>query len=56
MGACGSKTCHSLIFRLFRDEGIILSAVTDTTRRPVFIEVPLKVFAGIPDGEDSHDG
>jgi bacterioferritin-associated ferredoxin len=46
MGACGSKTCHSLIVRLFRDEGIILSDVTDTTRRPMFIEVPLKVFAG----------
>ncbi len=54
MGSCGSKTCHSLIFRLFRDEGIILSDVTDTTRRPVFIEVPLKVFAGM-DGEENHD-
>ncbi len=60
MGACGSKTCHALIFRLFRDEGIILSDVTDTTRRPLFIEVPLKVFAGI-DGtstsrtEGSHE-
>jgi sarcosine oxidase, subunit alpha len=56
MGACGSKTCHSLIFRLFRDEGIILSDVTDTTRRPIFIEVPLKVFAGMDgEGEDSHE-
>ena len=55
MGACGSKTCHSLIFRLFRDEGIILSDVTDTTRRPIFIEVPLKVFAGSDEnGESSH--
>ncbi len=52
MGACGSKTCHSLIFRLFRDEGIILSEVTDTTRRPIFIEAPLKVFAGM-DGDTS---
>lgn len=51
MGACGSKTCHSLLFRLFRDEGIILSEVTDTTRRPIFIEVPLKVFAGM-DGDN----
>ena len=55
MGACGSKTCHSLIFRLFRDEGIILSDVTDTTRRPIFIEAPLKVFAGA-DGENSDAG
>ena len=51
MGACGAKTCHSLIFRLFRDEGIVLSEVTDTTRRPIFIEAPLKVFAG---GEGSQ--
>lgn len=54
MGACASKTCHSLIFRLFRDEGIILSDVTDTTRRPLFIEVPLKLFAGANE-EGSHD-
>ncbi len=54
MGACGSKTCHALIFRLFRDEGIVLSDVTDTTRRPIFIEAPLKVFAGA-DGEGSHE-
>jgi NAD(P)H-nitrite reductase large subunit len=54
MGACASKTCHSLLFRLFRDEGIILSEVTDTTRRPIFIEVPLKDFAGI-DGEEKPE-
>lgn len=53
MGACAAKTCHALLVRLFRDEGIILSEVTDTTRRPLFIEVPLKVFAG--SGEDSHE-
>jgi sarcosine oxidase subunit alpha len=54
MGACASKTCHTLLFRLFRDEGIILSDVTDTTRRPLFIEVPLKVFAG-SSPEESHE-
>jgi NAD(P)H-nitrite reductase large subunit len=54
MCACASKTCHSLLFRLFRDEGIILSEVTDTTRRPIFIEVPLKAFAGI-DGEEKPE-
>ena len=52
MGACGSKTCHALLFRLFRDEGIILSDVTDATRRPIFIEAPLKVFAAI-DGKNT---
>ncbi|HEY9078367.1 MAG TPA: FAD-dependent oxidoreductase [Anaerolineaceae bacterium] len=49
MGACGSKTCNSLIHRLFRDEGITTSEITEQTRRPIFIEVPLKVFAGITD-------
>jgi thioredoxin reductase/Fe-S-cluster-containing hydrogenase component 2/bacterioferritin-associated ferredoxin len=52
MGACGAKTCHALLVRLFRDEGIILSEVTDTTRRPIFIEAPLKVFAGM-EGESA---
>ena len=55
MGACGSKTCHSLIFRLFRDEGIVLSDVTDTTRRPIFIEAPLKVFVGVAAEEEQHE-
>jgi sarcosine oxidase subunit alpha len=54
MGACGSKTCNALIYRLFRDEGIPVSELTDQTKRPVFIEVPAGVFAGIKSGGD-HD-
>jgi ferredoxin len=46
MGACGSKTCSSLLKRLFREEGVPLDQVTENTRRPIFIEVPLAVFAG----------
>ncbi len=46
MGACGSKTCNALIHRLFREEGIPDSEITDQTRRPLFIEVPLGIFAG----------
>lgn len=46
MGACGSKTCSALIRRLFRDEGIPDVEVVDGTRRPLFMEVPLAVFAG----------
>ena len=52
MGACGSKTCTSLILRLFRDEGVAASEVTVATRRPVFIEVPLGIFAGIDERND----
>ncbi|MGI5860887.1 MAG: FAD-dependent oxidoreductase [Myxococcales bacterium] len=49
MGACGGKTCPSLIKRLFREEGVPLSAVTELTQRPLFIEVPLGAFAGVAD-------
>ena len=52
MGACGSKTCHSMILRIFREEGVDLGDVTDRTDRPLFIEVPLGSFAGIEGGED----
>jgi len=47
MGACGGKTCTSLIKRLFREEGIPLSDVKENTQRPLFMEVPLGAFAGV---------
>lgn len=54
MGSCGGKTCTALIRRLFRDEGIPDSEVEDPTKRPLFMEVPLGVFAGVE--EAGHDG
>ncbi len=51
MGACGGKTCPSLIKRIFREEGVPENQVTDFTKRPVFIEVPLGAFAGVVMGE-----
>ncbi len=51
MGACGGKTCPSLIKRIFREEGVPESQITDFTKRPVFIEVPLGAFAGVVTGE-----
>ena len=53
MGACGSKTCRSMILRIFREEGVDLSEVTDRTDRPLFVEVPLGLFAGVDGGEDN---
>jgi hypothetical protein len=47
MGACGSKTCNPLIFRLFREEGIPEAEIVNMTKRPLFVEVPLGVFAGV---------
>jgi sarcosine oxidase, subunit alpha len=48
MGSCGSKTCAALIRRLFRDEGIPEEQIVEGTKRPLFMEVPLAVFAGAP--------
>lgn len=45
MGACGGKTCTSLIEKIFREEGISLDEITPGTKRPLFIEVPLGIFA-----------
>lgn len=47
MGACGGKTCASLIHRLFREEGIADKDVADPPKRSPFSEVPLSVFAGM---------
>jgi bacterioferritin-associated ferredoxin len=68
MGACGGKTCPSLIKRLFREEGVPDAQITDLTKRPLVMEVPLGAFAGLapPDGPpdeqpkrhatDAHEG
>jgi NADPH-dependent 2,4-dienoyl-CoA reductase/sulfur reductase-like enzyme/ferredoxin len=46
MGACGGKTCQTLIMRLFRECGIPMDDVTGGVPRPLFVEVPLGVLAG----------
>ena len=45
MGACGGKTCQMLILRLFRECGVSMDDVTGGVPRPLFVEVPLGVFA-----------
>jgi sarcosine oxidase subunit alpha len=54
MGACGSKTCRPMVWRIFQEEGVDLGEVTDRTDRPLFVEVPMGVLAGIKGG-DSDD-
>lgn len=44
MGACGGKTCLNLIKRMFVEEGVPLSEVTEPPVRPVFVEIPVKDF------------
>ena len=41
MGSCGGKTCRNLIRRIFSEERIPPAEVTDFTKRPLFMEVPL---------------
>ncbi len=55
MGACGSKTCNALIHRLFKEEGVPFDDVVDVTKRPLFVEVPLGVFAGLQDTHSEKD-
>ncbi len=52
MGSCGAKTCTSLIYQIFREEGIPFDEITEGTRRPLFIEVPMGVFAGVKDEKE----
>jgi len=47
MGACGSKTCNAMIHRLFRDENVPEEEIVESTKRPLLIEVPLGIFAGV---------
>ncbi len=55
MGACGAKTCTPLLHRLFREEGIPESEIVDQPKRPLFIEVPLGIFAGVAEENDVRD-
>jgi sarcosine oxidase subunit alpha len=53
MGSCGAKTCTPLLHRLFREEGVPESEIVDQLKRPLFIEIPLGVFAGLlGEGDD----
>jgi sarcosine oxidase, subunit alpha len=47
MGACGGKTCESLILRLYKEEGIDLCDVTPFTQRPLVAEVSVKLLGGM---------
>ncbi len=50
MGACGSKTCRPMIWRIFQEEGVDPGTVTDRVDRPLFVEVPIGVLAGARTG------
>jgi NADPH-dependent 2,4-dienoyl-CoA reductase/sulfur reductase-like enzyme/NAD-dependent dihydropyrimidine dehydrogenase PreA subunit/bacterioferritin-associated ferredoxin len=52
MGACGSKTCRPMIWRIFQEEGIDLGTVTDRVDRPLFVEIPIGILAGVNGSQD----
>ncbi len=54
MGACGSKTCRPMIWRIFQEEGIDLGEVTDRIDRPLFVEVPIGFLAGMREGDQDE--
>jgi len=54
MGACGGKTCQSLILRLFQQEGIDLCDVVPFTHRPLIAEVNLGMLAGEESDQSSE--
>ncbi len=45
MGPCGSKTCKNLMDQIFRAEKIAEKDIVNNVRRPLYIEVPLGIFA-----------
>ncbi len=47
MGACGGKTCMPLIERIFLEEGVPREEIIPNTIRPLFVEVPMGVIAGL---------
>jgi NADPH-dependent 2,4-dienoyl-CoA reductase/sulfur reductase-like enzyme/ferredoxin len=56
MGSCGAKTCTPLVHRLFREEAVPESEIVDQPKRPLFLEVPLGIFAGLSDAKEKDGG
>ncbi len=51
-GACGGKTCSTLIERICREEGIPDCDITAFTDRPLFAETQLGWFSGTEDDDE----
>lgn len=54
LGACGARTCGSLVHRIFREEGVVGEEIGEPRRRPLMVEVPLSILAGAR-REGRHD-
>ncbi|MHA1303415.1 MAG: FAD-dependent oxidoreductase [Candidatus Heimdallarchaeaceae archaeon] len=49
LGACGGKTCTTLIERLYREEGYKPGEFNTFSKRPLFVELPLKYITSKED-------
>ncbi len=58
MGACGGKTCSSIILNIVMKEGINLEEITDFSQRPLFVEVPFGSLCNyeVIDKSSENDG
>jgi sarcosine oxidase, subunit alpha len=52
MGACGSRTCSILLPRIFSAAGVNWYEVTQATKRPLSIEIPMGAIINEESGED----
>jgi len=52
MGACGGKTCETIIKRLMREEGIEFDKIVGDVKRPLFMDTKFGLFAGMKDGDE----
>ncbi len=52
MGACGGKTCETIILRLMKDAGIEEKNIIRDVQRPLFLDTRFKYFAGLKDGDE----
>jgi hypothetical protein len=55
MGACGGKTCETLILRLYAEAGIDPGGVIRFTQRPLVAEVGLGMLAGAGPARGGRD-
>ncbi|MDD5360863.1 MAG: FAD-dependent oxidoreductase [Ignavibacteria bacterium] len=52
MGACGSRTCSILLPRIFSAAGVNWYEVTQATKRPLSIEIPMGAIINEESGEE----
>ena len=55
MGACGGKTCESLILQLMREEGVAVDEITPLSKRPLTMEITMKTFAAEDENGEKAD-